>query len=204
MCPMPCEAEIVWTILNYAWENSLLKGSLLKWMKDCSGCWDHYLIYLGEEWPKNFVSCCLWSWSNLSYWKQADNCWDVWKLLVVVTCFSLLCAIVMSYSNHLPTWKSLCKGFFVPVLRCWNSKARQIPVTSMKELFNVIKQFGNISGYMINETKSILSGFIVSPSMKHEISKITWQDQNIRYLGIKICKNNDSMIQENTNPVVNY
>lgn len=50
------------------------------------------------------------------------------------------------------------------------------------------KQFGKISGYKINDQKSIFYGINISEELKHMLSEVLptkWQEDSIKYLGTR-------------------
>lgn len=69
------------------------------------------------------------------------------------------------------------------------------PLTSIKALANLIKEFGLIAGYKVNQSNSVLSGFNVPLQLK--------QEEKIRYLGIRILRSNTKIMGEN-NTLINY
>lgn len=80
------------------------------------------------------------------------------------------------------------------------------PFSSIK-LNKVFEKTGSVSGYKINQSKSVMSGYKVSQQMQQDLLSIfpaIWQKANVRYLRIRICTNNESMVQENVEPVIVY
>lgn len=84
-------------------------------------------------------------------------------------------------------------GMYADDVVCYLSN----PVLSIKALSQIIEEFGPISGYKIIQDKSILSGFSLTDMVKREIVEILpgkWQNENIRFLGIRICRTNEEMV----------
>lgn len=73
------------------------------------------------------------------------------------------------------------------------------PLQSNLELDQTIRQLGEMSGYKINR-QIILGGFNMPKSLEQSISEIIpagWSLEGIRYLGVRICVNQDQMIISN-------
>lgn len=73
-------------------------------------------------------------------------------------------------------------------------------VESITEFIGNVEKFGQVSGYKISVSKSICSGFHISHSTKLVISKVMsvkWQEYNVRYLGVQLCRTNDQMVRGN-------
>lgn len=65
----------------------------------------------------------------------------------------------------------------------------QNPESSLKVLQGILSELGKISGYKINETKSVLMGINIAKEMREWISEwtvIPWKNK-IRYLGINLA-----------------
>lgn len=81
------------------------------------------------------------------------------------------------------------------------------PLLSIKELVTLLRSFGSVSGYKINQEKSILTGLNIVGKVRKEVSKI-WpgkrQENNIRYLGVRIGITNQEMIYVNIIPLIIY
>lgn len=81
------------------------------------------------------------------------------------------------------------------------------PLPSIKALTILLHQFGALSGYKINQDKCILSGFNISEVTREEIDKSLpgkWQNNSIRYIGVKVGRTNKDMIKDNVIPLVRY
>lgn len=77
----------------------------------------------------------------------------------------------------------------------------------MKELRSLISHFGQISGYKINESKSIIVVVNVAEQEYQRLMDGTSaksQEDNSQYLGIKPDRTNEKMIQENIETIINY
>lgn len=73
------------------------------------------------------------------------------------------------------------------------------PVVSMRLLNQVIEEFSPLSGCKINPDKSVLCRFNLMGIMKQEIVEILpgkWQNEDINYLGIRICRTNETMVKK--------
>lgn len=73
------------------------------------------------------------------------------------------------------------------------------PVISVKALNEILEEYGAVSGYKVNEEKSIILSTDVSPQVKYEIGLINnalWQDK-VRDLGICLPKNNKGYVMDN-------
>lgn len=71
----------------------------------------------------------------------------------------------------------------------------------------MIGEFGIISSYKVNKSKSVLSGFNISEQMKQALSEILpgkWQNEGMGYLGSRIGRSNAAMIEENIMPIITY
>lgn len=81
------------------------------------------------------------------------------------------------------------------------------PLASVKALKQLLVEFSLDCGYKINMDKSIFSGFSITKQMKEAVSKIIpgkWQNDGVKYLGIKICRSKEAMVKENIIPFVEY
>lgn len=81
------------------------------------------------------------------------------------------------------------------------------PSSALAEMDKIIKHFGLISGYKINNDKSTLLGINITDSLKQAISETTsakWASDTVTYLGVKISKNYNKMTTVNINPVITY
>lgn len=94
-------------------------------------------------------------------------------------------------------------GMYADDIVCYTGS----PLILIKGLTTLLNTFGLISGYKINQDKSILTGFNVTEKMRTEISKILpgkWQENNIKYLGVRIERTNKEMIEENVIILINH
>lgn len=81
------------------------------------------------------------------------------------------------------------------------------PIDSIRQFHDLFESFGKISGYKVNDTKSIITGFNIVDTQKQEIISIMpakYQLGNVRYLGIYICRTNELLMQHNIIPLIGY
>lgn len=60
-----------------------------------------------------------------------------------------------------------------------------------------------VSGYTINQSKSIVMGFRIPQNEKqhiHNISSANWAKPGVRYLGIRFSKNRKDFVSNNITP----
>lgn len=71
----------------------------------------------------------------------------------------------------------------------------------------MISQFSQVSGYQINQSKSIIVSFNIVEQEKLSLLKLSqakWQKDNMQCLGIKICRTNERMVQESIDSIIHY
>lgn len=81
------------------------------------------------------------------------------------------------------------------------------PLPSIKGLAILLNTFELVSGYKRSQDKSILTGFNMTGKIRKEISEIwpsKWQENNIKYLGLRIGRTNNDMIDTNVIPLINH
>lgn len=82
----------------------------------------------------------------------------------------------------------------------------QDPMESLKTPNTSLSQFTSLSGYKINESKSIIMGLSVSPETKKILSTVSnavWSS-NVKYLGIRpMDPTSIKVLDLNLRPVVN-
>lgn len=77
----------------------------------------------------------------------------------------------------------------------------------MNTLMSSLNQFGNVSGYKINEEKSVFFGFNIAGELKQEILRIIptrWQDDGIHYLEVQLFRSPVSILRCNVDPLIDY
>lgn len=66
---------------------------------------------------------------------------------------------------------------------------------------------GKLSGYKVKDRKSIITGFNITETEKQEVLRIMpvkYQLDNVRYLGIYICRTNELLLENNILPLIAY
>ncbi len=78
------------------------------------------------------------------------------------------------------------------------------PLTSIPRLMQCLKEYGDISGYKINQNKSeamMISG--IWPKQLNEMVSFHWSKQGFRYLGIIITPKTTRLFEANYNKLIN-
>lgn len=74
------------------------------------------------------------------------------------------------------------------------------PVNSFRKLTRVLENFGVLSGYKINQEKTVLMCLSRSEAVKKEILEIVpcrWCKESVQYLGILIGRSHDDTLERN-------
>lgn len=78
------------------------------------------------------------------------------------------------------------------------------PVSSPCELYGWIDKFSAVSGYRINELKSVIWGFGISTQLRAKLPLLTkakWTDEGVKYLGVSLSKNLSTLDDLNLLPL---
>lgn len=78
-----------------------------------------------------------------------------------------------------------------------------MPTPSLEAVQLRLKDFGSISYYKVNDSKSSILGLNVPPDVQSFITShfpYSWAKQSITYLGVQLTANTNSTFQENYSP----
>ena len=77
------------------------------------------------------------------------------------------------------------------------------PVSHFGRLLQILKRFGDCSGYRLNMSKTQTLLFHTTPSPELKEHKLNWEANSIKYLGINITKNPSELYKDNYDDVNN-